>query len=175
MLAALSPTNALERLRIFARRELAAFPGLAPRTNLDDVAAVFGLDRSWRGQDVLGSEQRRADWFRASAEGFAQGIRVCADGDDVLLLDASPVELPDTLAPVLESLGEPDARLDSYLGTLEIERSEFVYAKRGLTFYINPANGVLFRIVAFAPTELENYQRTLRLDLKTTLLPLIDP
>jgi hypothetical protein len=171
MLAALSSASALERLRIFARRDLRAFPGLAPGTTLDDIAAVFNLDRSWHGQEILGSERRRTDWFSAAAAGFARGIRVCADDDDVVLLDVPYAELPNRSTPMLETLGEPDARLDSYLGTFEIERSEYVYARRGLTLYINPANGVLFRIAAFVPTELETYQRSLRLDLKITLLP----
>ncbi|OIQ63620.1 hypothetical protein GALL_548380 [mine drainage metagenome] len=101
MLATRNSTSAVECLRIVARRDLPAFHGLAQRTKLDDVAAVFDLDRSWRGEGVLGSERRRASWLRASALGFGQGVRVWADDDDVLLLDAPEIELPDRRVGVM--------------------------------------------------------------------------
>jgi hypothetical protein len=162
---------ALPPLQIFASRSLRSFTGFASRTSLDDVATVFDLDRSRQGQGRLGSEQRRANWFSATAEGFARGVRVWVDDDAVILIDATDVSLPEPLPFLLDALGEPDAKLDSFLGTLEIKRSEFVYAQRGLTLFVNPANAVLLRIAGFAPASLEHYQRSLRLDLEMKLLP----
>ena len=171
MLAAFTPDLALPPLQAFANRTLHTFTGLASPTLLDDVARVFNLDRSWHGQGLLGSAEHRTNWFNATAEGFARGVRAWVDDDAIILIDAADVSLPEPLPFLLDGLGEPDAKLDSFLGTLEIKGSEYVYPRRGLTLYVNPATAVLLRIVGFAPTSLEHYQRDLRLDLEMKLLP----
>ncbi|MGY8706517.1 hypothetical protein RAD16_12330 [Bradyrhizobium sp. 18BD] len=167
MLAAVT----LPPLQAFANRTLRAFTGLASPTSLDDVASVFDLDRSWHGEGVLGSAGHRTDWFSATANGFARGIRVWVADDAVVLIDATDVSLPEPLPSLLNALGEPDAKLDSFLGTFEIKGSEYVYARRGLTLYVNPATTVLLRIAGFAPASLDDYQSNLRLDLEMKLLP----
>jgi hypothetical protein len=171
MLAALHSSASIETLQVFARRDIVAFAGLAHPTTLDDVAAVFDLDRSWHRQEPLGSERRGVDWFAAGAAGFGRGIRVFASDGAVVLLDAPDVDLSDRPPGLPDMPGEPDARLDTYLGMSRIAGGEWVYARRGLTLCIIPESGVLFRLLAFAPTDLETYSRRLRLDLKVKLLP----
>lgn len=171
MLAAVASPLALPPLQAFANRTLRSFTGLASPTSLDDVAGVFDLDRSWHGQGVLGSAGHRTDWFSATANGFARGIRVWVADGAVVLIDAADVSLPEALPSLLDALGEPDAKLDSFLGTLEIRGSEYVYAGRGLTLYVNPATAMLLRIAGFTATSLDDYQRNLRLDLRMKLLP----
>ena len=56
-------------------------------------------------------------------------------------------------------------------GTFEVEANEYVYARRGLTLYVNRAVDTTLRIAAFAPSSLERYQRDLRLDLQMKRLP----
>ncbi|RXT36536.1 hypothetical protein [Bradyrhizobium betae] len=171
MLAAVTSPPALPPLQAFANRTLRAFAGLASPTSLDDVGAVFDLDRSWHGQGFLGSAGRRTDWFSAAAKGFARGIRVWGEDEAVVLVEATDVSLPEPLTSLLNTLGEPEAKLDSFLGTFEIKGSEYVYARRGLVLYVNPATAKLLRIAGFAPASLYDYQRNLRLDLEVKLLP----
>jgi hypothetical protein len=171
MPAALTSDLALPPLRAFADRTLRAFAGLVSPTSLDDVARVFVLDRSWHGQGFLGSAGHPTDWFSATAAGFGRGVRVWAEDDTVMLLDAADISLPEPLPLLLDALGEPEMKLNSFLGAFEIENSEYVYARRGLTIYVNPATGVLLRIAAFRPASLEHYQRNLRLDLEMKRLP----
>lgn len=171
MLAAFTSDLALPPLRAFANRALRSFTGLASPTSLDDVAKVFRLDRSWHGEGLLGSAEHRTAWYSATADGFAHGVRVWAEDDAVVLIDAADLDLAEPLPLLLDALGEPDAKLDSFLGTLEIAGSEYVYAQRGLTLYVNPATAILLRIAAFAPASLAHYQRDLRLNLEMKLLP----
>jgi hypothetical protein len=158
-------------LRLVAARELRSFEGLSSSTSLDDVAAVFDLDRSWRGEGVLGSAKHRTRWLSAAAPGFGWGVRVWADDDAVVLLDATDLTLAEELASLLGALGEPEAKLDSYQGTLEIAGNEYVYPRRGLTLYVNPDHDALLRFAVFSPTSLALYRQNLRLDLRMKRLP----
>jgi hypothetical protein len=158
-------------LRAFAGRDFRDWRGLAPNTSLTDVAAVLEVD-DWSGAGSLGSERREATWVNAAVEGFEHAVRVWLDENLVLLLDAESPTLATELPDLLRALGTPEAKLDSYLGTFPIPESEWVYPGRGLTLYVNPANGILLRLVVFAPTTLEVYRQHLRLDLQMRRLPL---
>ncbi|MFK4530688.1 hypothetical protein ABIF90_008669 [Bradyrhizobium japonicum] len=162
---------ALSALQSFARRDLRAFAGLAEQTSLNDVAAVFDVDRSSHGQGLLGSARHQTNWFSAAAEGFARGIRVWAEGDVVVLIDATSINLLEPLSSLLGRLGEPEAKLNSFQGTFEVESNEYVYVRRGLTLYVDHAIDTPRRIAAFTPCGLESYQRDLRLDLRQKRLP----
>jgi hypothetical protein len=171
MQAARPSDLALSPLRLLAGRNLRSFAGLAVSTSLDDVAAVFDLDRSWHGQGPLGSARHRTDWFNAAAAGFARGARVWANDGTVVLIDATDVVLAEPLPSLLDALGEPETRLNSFQGTFEVEANEYVYARRGLTLYVDRAIETPRRIAAFTPCSLERYQRDLRLDLQLKRLP----
>jgi hypothetical protein len=163
--------TAQNTLRIFARRELELWQGLVAPTTLNDVAAIFDLDMTRPFAGRLGREHLPATGFAASAEGFPQGVRVWMMNDHVVLIDAIDVELPGGLKSLLSVIGNPETKLDSYLGTFEIEGSEWVYCQSGLTLYINPENGALLRVAVFASTTLTEYERDLQLDLKMVRLP----
>jgi len=162
--------EALEPLRRFAARDFLGWSGLHPSTMVADVAAVFEVDATPQPA-VLGSDQRGVSWTTVAADGFPEGIRVWLDGVDVVLLDGPGAALPDGLSPLLDELGEPEARLDSYLGVFRIEASEWVYPGRGLTLYVNPENMVLLRVAGYVPTTLDEYERRLRIDLEARRLP----
>jgi hypothetical protein len=166
-------SQALDALRVFVARDFAHWAGLAPGTTVGDVAAAFEVDDTPQPA-LLGSEDRAAGWVTVEADGYPEGLRVWLDETDVALLDGPDVELPGgaaDLAPLLAQLGEPAARLDSYLGTYRIEGSEWVYPARGLTVYVNPENMLLLRVVGYAPTDLDTYERRLRIDLEMKRLP----
>jgi hypothetical protein len=162
--------EALEPLRRFAARDFRGWSGLHQPTMVADVAAVFEVDDTPQPA-LLGSEGRAAGWLTVEAEGYPEGIRVWLDGIDVVLLEGPGVALPDGLQPLLDELGEPDARLDSYLGVFRLEGSEWVYPSRGLSLYVNPENMVLLRVAGYAPATLDDYERRLRLDLEMHRLP----
>ena len=158
-------------LQPLVARRFADWRGLVPGTTVDDAAAALDVDRSWTGAGVLGSERRPAAWFAASADGYADGLRVWTVDDRVVLIDAREVRLAGGVSSLLAALGAPAATLDSYLGVLEIPRSELVFPDRGLTVYVNPENRALLRIAVYAPATLDLYVRDLRLDLQQVRLP----
>lgn len=164
--------NAQAALRAFARRDFRQWRGLSPHTSFADVAAVFEIDDDWRGAGTLGSERREATWASVGLEGYEKGVRVWLDENLVILIDGELTELATELSVLLQDTGEPEAKLESYLGTFPIPESEWVYAARGLTLYVNPENGILLRVAVFVPTTLDVYRQRLRLDLQMRRLPL---
>lgn len=164
--------SAQAALRAFARRDFHDWRGLAPDTSLSDAVAVFEDDDDWRGAGKLGSERRASRWASVAVEGYEKGVRVWLDEDLVILIDGESPTLATPLPVLLQDIGQPEAKLDSYLGTLLIPESEWVYAGRGLTLYVNPENGILLRVAVFVPTTLDDYRQRLQLDLQTRRLPL---
>ena len=165
-------SNVIEVLKTFSVLALGNWQGLSGETSVDDARAVFGIDDQWHGTGKLGSDGNRRDWFSASAAHFPEGLRLWVDGDRLLLIDAVRPDLPGGFDALFEKIGQPSEELDSYLGTLPIRKSEWVYPERGLTLFVNPANRLLLRIAVYRPTSIEDYRKTLRLDLQRIRLPL---
>ena len=153
-------------LRCFAAADAACWPGLPAGLALEDVAAVLPLAEDVRGEGVLGQERRPAAWVGAESSTYEGGVRVWHEGGRVLVLegrdpvdeDGAPLAAPD--------LGRPEARLDTVLGPLVLPGGERVYAARGLALRVNPENGLLLGVLAFAPTTAQDYRARLRPELQ---------
>ena len=163
--------NAIEVLKALARLDLHGWRGLSQHTLLDHARQVFDIDDEWCGSSMLGTDRRQTYWFTVTCDGFPEGLRIWTSGNEVILLDASSPDLPGGLDALLTALGSPQAQLDSYLGTLRIENSEWVFPERGITVFVNPDNHLLLRIAVYRPSKLSEYEQSLRLDLKKTRLP----
>jgi hypothetical protein len=161
----------IEVLQSLASLDLKHWTGLVQGTTLDHARQVFEVDEEWRGAGRLGSEGRKVEWYSVEAEGLQDGLRLWFTGNDLLMADARRPRLPVSVDELLASMGMPQARLDSYLGTLLIEKSEWVFADRGLTVFVNPPNHRLLRIAVYAPLGLDDYRAGLRLNLKRVRLP----
>lgn len=165
-------SKVIEVLESLAALDLEQWAGLVQGTTLEHARRLFAIDEEWRGAGRLGSSGKKTEWYSIEAEGFPDGLRLWFRGNDLLLADARRPALPGGVDGLLASLGSPEARLDSYLGTLEIEESEWVYADRGLTIFVNPSNRRLLRIAVYRPASLAEYREALRLNLKRVRLPL---
>jgi hypothetical protein len=153
--------SALQRL---AGGELDGWTGLPGGLVLADVGAVMPLGHGASGNGVLGDEHRDAQWVAAASERYQGGVRVWHDGGAVLVIEArDPTEAG--RLPTAPDLGEPEATLDTTLGMLVLEGGELVYASRGLSLRVNPANRILLGVLAFAPTSAADYGARLRPDL----------
>jgi hypothetical protein len=153
-------------LRSFALADAAGWPGLPAGLALEDLEAVLPLAEDVRGEGVLGEERRAASWVGAESSVYEGGVRVWHEGRRVLVLegrdpvgaDGEPLAAPD--------LGEPDALFDTVLGRLVLPGGERLYAARGLALRVNPENGLLLGVLAFAPTTAEDYRARLRPELR---------
>jgi hypothetical protein len=156
----------------FSRRDFGDWSGLSQSMSLADVVQLFPLEGDWRGVGRLGSDQKETNYTYITIEGFEQQVRMWLDEDNhVILMDVEYPTLPTSLSSLLDKLGTPDAKLDSYFGTLLLQQSEWIYASHGLTLFVNPENSVLLRIAVFAPSTLDEYIKSLRLNLKTRRMP----
>lgn len=166
-----SGRSARERLTAFARGDLAGWRGLAPSTTLADVAAVFEVDHEFTGAGPLGGRFEPADWVAASADGFPRGIRIWHRGERVVLLDAE-VELgAQADEGLLSELGEPEARWAAALGPIPVDGSEWVFAARGLTLYVDPGTRRVDRLLVYEATDLETYSEVARPHTRVHQLP----
>lgn len=154
--------SASDALRRFAAAELDGWEGLPTGLSLADAGVVLPLEEGSAGRGFIGDDRLPARWVSAPSSLFAGGVRVWHDGADVLAIEArdpfaaggEPLAAPEP--------GEPEARLDTYVGRLRLEGGELVYAARGLALRVNPENGVLLGAVAFAPTSVGEYRSRLR-------------
>lgn len=122
-----------------------------------------GSGRGW-----LGKHEARHTWFDVS--GYANPLRVWHDGKIVQAID---VESPAIVSPskLLERLGEPNVRLDTWWNLLFREDAEWVYSERGLALFVNPTERRIFHLSVFSPTTPQVYEDSLRVSLRMVRLP----
>lgn len=63
--------------------------------------------------------------------------------------------------------GQPDARLDTRYGLRNLAGGEWVFADRGLALIVNVSNNAILHVIAFTPTTVADYVRTLRPSFET--------
>ncbi|MBE9183028.1 hypothetical protein IQ268_31325 [Oculatella sp. LEGE 06141] len=155
-------------LNQFAKQDWLHWQGL-PTCTLSTVAQMLPLS------DGVGSGnvgEQTAHFHRLHLPGYGQPVRLWfTENEQVLLLDVAHPSPSASLETLLAQLGEPDAKLDTHWNVLSLPQSEWLYAQRGLALWINPENQVILHLAVFAPTTLEQYSHTLRLDLAQRRLP----
>ncbi len=169
----MSETKGRKAIQTFAARDFRDWQGLAPETLLTDLTTLCEGDHGPRISAWLGESHRGADFVIVNLHDYEMGVRAWLDleQEQILLLDVEYPSLDPDLPSLLQVLGEPASKLDSYLGTYRLTESEWVFPSRGLTLYLNPETEMLLRLAVYPITDLENYRRNIRLDLKSTRLP----
>lgn len=160
-----------EALRKFAQRDFSNWLGLPNSICLEDVTHQFLLEDDWRGIGRLGLAQREATYVNITIKGFERQVQVWLNGNRIVLMDVEYPTLPSELAVLLNQIGEPEAKLDAYLGVFQLEQSEWVYPSLGLTLFVNPENYIILRLAVFVPSTLDDYLQHLRLNLQTRRFP----
>jgi len=158
-------------LRSLARLEFAELHGLPVPTKVSDVLQVFPSESEFTGTGTLGSEYDEHRYVYVIIDGFDKPGRLWLQGEDVILIDVECPASPLAVEDLTGAIGEPDLKQDSFLGTLLLENSEWIYARRGLILFINPANKVLLRIAVFAVSTSDHYLKHLRLHLRMRRAP----
>ena len=159
----------LERL---ASGRLADFAGLPGGCKLADVERAWGPAMAHSVAAQLGRDRVKTDHRRFQVSGHDQPARVWHDGDRVLLVDLEYPGLGEDADSLRKTLGAPDAEESFSWGVLVLEKAEWVYARRGLTLFVNPETREVLRWAAYAPTDAAAYLRRLELRLAERELPL---
>jgi hypothetical protein len=153
----------------FAGGDLRHWQGLPSGCQLAAIADGDTLQHQGQGTGLLG--QGRASYRMIAVEHYTEPVRVWHVDGNILLMDVRfPVISPD-LRDLLESLGKPEALLDSHFSSIVIENSEWVYASKGLSLYINPDNFLLLRLAVYHRSSVEDYHQKLRLQLEIRRRP----
>jgi hypothetical protein len=139
-----------------------AWEPLPSEVDLRDLEPSLDLAPDVRGRDVLGSERREAAWLAAGSLAYEGGIVVWLDGDAVVALEGRDPISASGEAPLAPDFGTPEATLDTLLGDIILSNGEWVFASRGVALRVNPGNGLLLGVVAFAPTTADEYMRRIR-------------
>jgi hypothetical protein len=158
-------------LQAFARQDFRNWQGLPKLIQFADVVRLWPVESDWEGTGLLGSEQDEHQYHYVRIRDFDRSGRVWLQQGEVILLDVEYPPPTASLDELVGQLGEPEGIQDSYLGTLLIEKSEWIYAQRGLTLFVNPETRMLLRMAAFQQSDLESYLRHLRLNLRTRRTP----
>lgn len=156
-------TSCESAIRIFAARDFRNWTGLPATCTLEQVTQHLPLLNEGVGLARLGRTKRQ---FRMLVVGgYDHSVRVWLDGPRVLMLDVQTPKFTSDVLVVLNELGEPEAKLDYVWGTLPIAAGEWVYAKRGLSLFVEPTGPTVFHLAAFSPTTVDGYVEGYRLHL----------
>jgi hypothetical protein len=151
-------------LDAFAAGDFRHWQGLPAGCELSAIADKDTLRRQAEGTGLLG--QGRASFRMITMEHYAEAVRVWHVDDKILLMDVRyPVISPD-LKDLLAALGKPETLLDSHFSNIVLEKSEWVYASKGLSLFINPDNFLLLRLAVYHPTSVDDYHQKFRLQLE---------
>lgn len=132
----------------------------------------LGTPNPGEGRGSLGTEKRTLSYLTVPRSGGAEPLRLWGSEAAVQMADQEYPVLAGGLPALLAALGEPEQRHDTALGTVTVRSGEWIYARRGLTLLVNPANQRLLRVVVYPAMKLEEYERAWRLDLQVRRRPL---
>ena len=153
----------------FVSKDLSHWTGLPDDCLLSDLTQTGSYFKKGMGLARLG--RHKTNFKMLVVEGEERSVRVWLEEEKVLLLDVKYPQIVPDLPTLVARWGEPEAKLGSYLGTLFLSESEWVYPQRGATLFVNPKNKILLRLAVYPITTLETYQDRLRLNLRRRRLP----
>jgi hypothetical protein len=155
-----SPADCGALAEAIARRDFVGWRGLNPACRPGHLVKNLPADPERFRRRRLGRDGIDAQTAVVELSGYDRPHVSIRDGA-VALFDARP-ELD--AAALLADLGEPDAKLDAYFGTLKKPEGEWVWASRGIAIWKSGDN--VFHLALFRPTSVENYEATLSPDLR---------
>lgn len=150
-----------EALARLAQRDFLLPPGILAGCKSSELASAFTTVGSpTRG--LLGEPARDIELRRYQVRGWKQELRGWFERGSLNLIDTDYPEPAQGWRALVDSLGEPDARLDYAWSRFVLTGAERVYARRGLSLIVKEDPGLLLRIAFFAPTSVDTYAKELR-------------
>jgi hypothetical protein len=150
------------------RRRLVGWRGLPPDCTPE---ALFGvaLDGRW-GERQLGADFEPARTRLLEIDGYYRPMAYVRVGKVAMFAGMNP-ELETSWKELSDALGPPEAVLDWTHATTEMERGERVYARSGITVFVNPHNDFVVHLSLYVPTSTDVYFRRLRMNYTKRPLP----
>lgn len=140
-------------------RDFVGWQGL-PSTCRPEQLLGLAVDEQW-GSLSLGSDAEPAQSRLLDLDGYYRPMLFARHGSMALFDGMNPV-LADPWPILAADLGEPEARLNWVHGVVPMPAGELVYAQRGITVSLNPANDFVAYLSVYPPTDVDHYTRLLR-------------
>lgn len=151
-------SNCVTAFRKLAAGDFKDWSGLPPRCEPADLAAVYsGGERATNG--MLSNRPTKFRVYQAPEQ--TEVIQAWFGDDDQVLMVTivSPVMRGD-VKTLLESLGPPEQRLEQGVG-YHADAHQWIYAGRGITFYVREHSNEIARVAVYPPTSVEDYVKRL--------------
>jgi len=148
--------------------------GLFAACSAQDLFDGIPDDLSDRPARLLGDEFRPGVFVLLTLPGYYRPMATFQNGQ-LVLFDGMNPELAGDEALLRKDLGNPEAQLDWYYGTLEMRSGEWVYPERGITLFYSMETGKALHVALYQPTTLADYRRGLRPNLRKTPTPIKTP
>ena len=146
------PSACVNALRALVEGRLEAWHGLPAGCSTRDVEAAYGPGDG--GPDGVGSLGGTPTAFRRHSRSPRVPHDVVAWFRDGAVLGVEVTDLKPT-RPLAESLGEPEARERSGVGSVH---TQLVYASRGLVLHVQNITGAIVRAQGFAACTLDEFR-----------------
>lgn len=145
-------TRCAESLRAFADGRLDQWSGLPGTCSRSDAESTLGPSES--GPDGVASLAGTLAGFRRYPPTGAApyGVQIWLADDTIMAVEVVDARLP---RPVVEMLGEPEAKERSGVGSVH---TQWIYASRGVVLHIQNITGVVNRMYGFVPCSLEAFR-----------------
>lgn len=156
-----------EHIGLLLAGRVGEWNGIGSGCRIDDLRETFRIDDEWGGRGYLGEEEYDAEYVGIAVEESGNEARLWHDeAGTLLLVEMIEPETFPTVEELLAMLGPPDARLDAVVGLRGGRGNEWVYPGRGFVAYVPSGAGRVERVVGFPPATIDEYRRTLRLNLE---------
>lgn len=152
------------------QRDFIGWHGLPGNCSPGEILAESSPSLQDLPKRYLGEDYRPVNFLLLSITGYYRPM-ASFDGELLVLIDGALPELHGGLGALMADLGEPEARLDWYYGTLEIKLGEWVFPGRGISLFLNKAADKALHIALYHSTTLDAYKRERRPHLRKTLNP----
>jgi hypothetical protein len=139
-----------DELRALADGDLAAWTGLSVRLARAEVESALDGQPESDGPVALFGRPATLSRYPATAAA-PRGIHIWYVAGVAELVQ---IDEPVPTQAVTESLGPPEAEVESLLGS---SRRQLVYAGRGLTVHVSTFTGVPYRLYGYAPCPAEQF------------------
>jgi hypothetical protein len=154
-----------DAMNLLLAKDLGRWTGLPSDCTLMSLRALaprFELgEDEW--QATLGEETHAASYRKAKVNGYVETFKIWLRDGAIARLSVELPELPDP-PRLLETLGAPDAKLDTWLATSPTVRpqGEWVWATRGLALVLSSNQQNVMELILFPSTTVEHYRANLR-------------
>lgn len=145
--------------RAIESNSFAAWTGLPAECSAE---ALFGIsfDNQW-GLEKLGATFQPARTHLLEINGYYAPTAYVRDSRP-LMFDGMPTPVDGSWPPLAAALGPAQSINDFIYGTVTIPKGEHIYAKRGITIWMEPERQHVIYVAVYVPTTVDEYVKRLR-------------